>query len=285
MPIPIKNTLRSVYYEFLPHFIQLRSQFVEGCLPDFYIVGVQKGGTTSLYNYLLQHENIATALRKEIHYFDRNYERGIEWYKSHFNEAWKLKTENCNVLTGECTPYYAYHPLASKMIAELTPAAKIIFILREPTARAVSHYKHNVSRGKYKNDMTLSRALSIENDILVKETKKMLASDNRYNEMHDIYSIRDRGVYVNQILNYRQAFPLENIHVLFAEELFQKPDAVLSDLCGFLKLSDYSFNIEKIYNKNTQSIEIDENSVSFLKEYYQDHNEQLASLLNRKLPW
>ena len=58
---------------------------VEGKNPDFIILGTQKGGTTSLYNYLSNHSKICVGSRREIHFFDRNYEKGIYWYKNNFN--------------------------------------------------------------------------------------------------------------------------------------------------------------------------------------------------------
>jgi Sulfotransferase family len=53
-------------------------------LPDFVIIGTQRGGTTSLYRYLTQHPDIGSALRKEVHFFDRYYEKGMNWYLANF---------------------------------------------------------------------------------------------------------------------------------------------------------------------------------------------------------
>ena len=55
-------------------------------LPDFLIIGAQKAGTTSLYNYLQAHPCIASAARKEVHFFDRklNLNKGLTWYRGHF---------------------------------------------------------------------------------------------------------------------------------------------------------------------------------------------------------
>ena len=53
-------------------------------LPDFYIIGTQKGGTSSLYDYLTEHPSIESCYSKEPSYFDRYYERGLNWYKINF---------------------------------------------------------------------------------------------------------------------------------------------------------------------------------------------------------
>ena len=52
--------------------------------PDFIIIGAQKGGTTSLYRYLTEHPDVGGATKKEVHYFDRNFDKGLGWYLAHF---------------------------------------------------------------------------------------------------------------------------------------------------------------------------------------------------------
>ena len=74
--------------------------------PEFIIIGAQKGGTTSLYNYLIQHPQIAPAAQKEIHYFDFNFDKSPDWYCSQFPEPQTGE----NLLTGETSPYYICHP-------------------------------------------------------------------------------------------------------------------------------------------------------------------------------
>ena len=53
-------------------------------LPNFLIIGTQRGGTTSLYKYLVQHPSVAHALTKELRFFDLHYQKGIDWYRSRF---------------------------------------------------------------------------------------------------------------------------------------------------------------------------------------------------------
>lgn len=281
----VKNTLRSAYYAALPHCYQAKSLVVNGCLPDFLIVGVQKGGTTSLYNYLLQHPDVVSASRKEIHYFDKNYHRGERWYQSHFVKANKVKRKNSNSLTGECTPYYAYNPYIPERLAKLIPSAKIVFILRNPTDRAVSHYKHNVNRGKYDRKISLSDALDFEEKHLEHEIEALSPTRSGYGANHDIYSLMDRGKYADQIRRYQQYFPKNNILVLTAEELFDSPNQVLAVLCQFLGLSPYDFSVEKIYNQNPQKIDVENESVERLRLYFKNCNHDLERLLERKLNW
>src|SRR5688572_4751100 len=105
-------------------------------LPSFLIIGVQRGGTTSLYDYLVQHPRIAPAKRKEVHYFDIRYPNGPAWYRKQF--SWWLNVRR-NVMTGEASPYYIFHPAVPDRVRETVPDAKLIVLLREPVARALSH--------------------------------------------------------------------------------------------------------------------------------------------------
>ena len=61
--------------------------------PDFIIVGTQKGGTTSLYKYLIQHPQVQEARKKEIHFFSQSYSQGMDWYLDHFPSKQQSKNE------------------------------------------------------------------------------------------------------------------------------------------------------------------------------------------------
>lgn len=78
-------------------------------IPEFIIVGTQKGGTTSLYNYLKTHPKMKLHNNKEIHFFDRYYTRGMSWYKSWF--PLKIYSK----VTGEATPNYMFYPNTIKI--------------------------------------------------------------------------------------------------------------------------------------------------------------------------
>ena len=115
-------------------------------LPDFLIIGYQKCGTTSLYNYLAQHTNIAPAGRKETHYFSISYWRGINWYKSYFPTIFTKKKKggktNGKFITGEASPQYIYHTYSLDRIQKTLPNVKLILLLRNPIDRAYSAYQH-----------------------------------------------------------------------------------------------------------------------------------------------
>ncbi len=109
---------------------------ITGRRPDFLIIGAQKAGTTSLYNQLTRHPDVARCLGQEVHYFDRHMHRSPAWYFAHFRP--RLFASD-GVVTGESTPYYLFHPRAAERVAELLPDVKLIVLLRDPVARDISH--------------------------------------------------------------------------------------------------------------------------------------------------
>ncbi len=112
----------------------------QGSLPDFMIIGAPKCGTTSLFEYLCGHPNVARPRRKEIHYFDERFERGLAWYRRHFPLVEKPQ------ITGEATTAYLFAKNTPARAAALVPDAKLIAVLRDPVRRVISHYWHNKRR-------------------------------------------------------------------------------------------------------------------------------------------
>ena len=112
-------------------------------LPTFIICGTQRGGTTTLYHYLKEHPQICMSEKKEVHYFDLNYHKSLQWYESHFKDCQNKKVKTI----GEASPFYMYLREVPERIDETLPDVKLIFILRNPVDRAYSHYWHEVKLG------------------------------------------------------------------------------------------------------------------------------------------
>lgn len=105
-----------------------------GPFPTFLIIGAPKAGTTSLAAYLAEHPDVFIAPEKEVHFFNRNFDKGTDWYRSRFADARGQKA------IGEASPTYMYLPHALDRIAETLPDVRLIAILRNPIDRAYSHY-------------------------------------------------------------------------------------------------------------------------------------------------
>ena len=106
-------------------------------LPDFLGIGAQKAGTTYLYSLLSEHPQVFLSSPKELHFFSLHYQKGLAWYQDQFKFA---ATDKC---CGEITPYYMFHPLASKRIRKHLPNVKLIVLLRDPVERALSQFFHS----------------------------------------------------------------------------------------------------------------------------------------------
>ena len=111
-------------------------------LPDFVIIGAQKSGTSSLYDFVVQHPAILPAAKKELHYFSLGYKKGEYWYRLRFPIRASQK-----LLSGEASPIYLFYPMVPGRMKKLLPDVKLIVILRNPVDRAYSHY-HDTKRKK-----------------------------------------------------------------------------------------------------------------------------------------
>jgi hypothetical protein len=124
-------------------------------LPNLIIIGAQKRATTSLHYYLGLHPQVAMAREKELNFFilERNWPKGIAWYRSQFTGPGSIHWET--------SPDYTYHPVLGDVAARthaVVPGAKLIYILRDPVERILSHYVHDWARGA--EHRTISQALA-----------------------------------------------------------------------------------------------------------------------------
>ncbi|MGK7918716.1 MAG: sulfotransferase domain-containing protein, partial [Trichodesmium sp.] len=159
--------------------------------PHFLIIGGQKCGTNSLYNYLIQHPLVAPSLQHEIHYFDLNFDKDLKWYQSQFPQL------EPGIITGESSPYYLFHPLVAQRVFDKYPQIKLIVILRNPVERAISHYYHEVRLGT--ENLTLTAALAAEKSRLTGEVEKIIETGKYYSFNHQHYTYLARGKYIEQL--------------------------------------------------------------------------------------
>jgi Sulfotransferase domain len=115
-------------------------------LPNFLIIGAQKGGTTSLYEYLRRHPQVFMPEPKEINFFVEifNWRRGLEWYESNFKDAGEKRA------VGEASPAYSIYPAfpgVPERIAQTLGEVRLIYLLRDPIERMRSGYLNALARG------------------------------------------------------------------------------------------------------------------------------------------
>lgn len=201
--------------------------------PNFLIIGAQKAGTTSLHYYLNQHPDVAMSSLKEVHYFDANYRKGRNWYRSYFPLLMNARAK----CVGEASPYYLFHPEVPSRVRENYPQVKIIILLREPASRALSQYKMERRKGR-ENIETFSAALGAERQRMFDAVERMSTKPLKLDFEHQAYSYISRGMYYEQISRWLKYFDKRNFLVLESDVLFRDPKRCLSHVYEFLGVGE-----------------------------------------------
>jgi Sulfotransferase domain len=248
-------------------------------LPDFLLIGAQRCGTTSLHRYLADHPHVLPALDKEVHFLSRHWDRGEGWYRAHFPlRARKTGRRSAAPLTFEATPYYLFHPLAADRAAELLPDARLLVLLRDPVARAWSHYRHMVRLGL--EPLSFEQAIEAEPARLAGEVARLL-SDPGYDAVrHRRYSYLARGAYAEQLQRWLNHFPADRILVLRSEALFDDPARCYRRVLEFLGLPPWAPPSFPVHTKQSPAPRGMPPEVRRrLQEHFAPANRQLEALL------
>jgi Sulfotransferase family len=259
--------------------------------PDFIIIGAKRGGTTSLYNYLLEHPSISPLFPgrqhiKGVRYFDSEYARGPRWYRSHF----PLEVTGRHLarpwvrfpLTGEASPYYLFHPLAAQRLAREVPGARIIVSLRDPVERAYSHYKERVRHGA--EPLSFEEALDAEPARLSGEAERIVREPGYRSTAHEDHSYLAQGRYLDMLPRWFGLFPREQFHIVVSEDFYADPDRVVNGAWSFLGVPPGCLQSRRRYNY-APAPELSPATRRRLQSAFAEHNRELERLLGRALPW
>jgi hypothetical protein len=242
-------------------------------LPDFIILGTQRGGTTSLYDWLTGYPSVTAATQKEVHYFDLHYAKGENWYRTHF------PLPRRGQVTGEASPYLLFHPLApGRVAADLPPTTRFIVVLRDPVQRAVSHYWHE-RRLKAETE-SLDVALSLEEERLAGEFARVAAGERSFAHFH--FSYAARGRYAEQLERWFGHVDRARVLVVESERMFGDEPGVLMPVMEWLGLADPPRPFPAL-NEAQRSDRADTDAVQRLERYFEPHNEELFELLGHRL--
>lgn len=281
--------------------------------PDFICIGAMRCGTTTLWEMLRKMPDIYLPEQKELHYFDRDFAKGMPFYFSYFNNAALFQT------CGEFTPDYLAINECCQRIREHLPQVRLIVILRDPVLRAWSHYRYSVRWGT--ESQPIKKALELE---------RIRIENGGYHE--DVfYSYKKRGQYIDQLQDYENTFSRDHIHVVFLEDLTRNKDPVLNGIRNHLglkssirfpsinlahknELSDFPKNLhvhqitrnlkrsyqgDSILHRSVRKIctlaqqrNFQDKSPSIPKDvyhdlsaYYEPFDKRLKNWINRPLPW
>ncbi|HDZ74551.1 MAG TPA: hypothetical protein ENH55_17655 [Aurantimonas coralicida] len=197
---------------------------------NLFIVGVQKGGTTTLYEQMRRHPDIAFGDEKELHILDDEelFTRHDVDLAAAYSRRFAAETQTDAPPRYFCdgTPIYSYWPNSLERLKAYNPDAKLIFLLRDPVERAFSHWRMEYARGL--------ESLSFPEAI--REGRLRVYSDPTAPGHHRVYSYVERGFYGRQFRRILDLFPREQVLVLDNRELRQDQAGTLGKIWSFLEL-------------------------------------------------
>jgi hypothetical protein len=174
-------------------------------LPNLIIIGGLKCGTTSIHHYLGLHPEIQMSKPKELNFFvhELNWDLGLPWYRGRFDSRFPVR--------GESSPHYTNQPRfrgVPERIRDNVPDARLIYMVRDPISRILSHWRHATGAGYETRPME---------DVLTRDDQT--------------YVTRSR--YWMQLEPYLEHFPREQIEVITQEELHSDREGTMRRAFGF----------------------------------------------------
>jgi hypothetical protein len=220
-------------------------------LPNFFLAGAPKAGTTSLYHYLAQHpqiymspikepcyfgtefraENCCDALRPDVDRSQRELQRYLAGpmgtrpfggMVANWDDYLKLFAgARGEPAIGEASPGYLWSKTAARNIQAKVPAAKLLFVLRDPADRAFSQYLHGLASGR------LRRTFREHIDANLKNRSEKFSFD---------FPLLEFGLYSDPLRRYFDLFPPENIFIRLYDDYRAGPAQLFSSMFSFLQV-------------------------------------------------
>lgn len=187
------------------------------CLPNLFIPGAAKSGTSSLHDYLSKHPDICMSVNKEPSYFCRT-DRSLDDYDALYSKC------KDRLYRGDASTSYMVRPQVAQKIRDLIDYPKFVFILRNPVDRAWSHYwwvKGNFGLERDKFRIAFQRDMHKEpkSEYFAKSINKLYYQFGRYS---------------NWINVYYDMFEKKDIHIVVFEDLVSDPERTLDGIYEFL---------------------------------------------------
>lgn len=251
-----------------------------GQLPTFVIAGAQKAGTSSLAATLRKHPEIFVSRPKELHFFDRHWAKGLDWYQQNFPAKPRHRA------VGEGTPSYLFDPVVRERMHDTLPEARILISLREPVSRAYSHYWHQRRIGNEPTE-TFEEALANEED---RSSAKRVKRRVRH-------AYVARGRYLEQLQGLEELYGRDRIHVLLFEDFIDDRVETLRRILRFLEVDETAADTmpeawrNRFRTKDDDSAkarpaaypEIAPETAARLHEVFREGNDRLGEWLGRDL--
>ena len=281
-------------------------------IPWFMILGAQKSGTTSLYDYITQHPLVLQARRRETHALDwrwdvsidsvkeKKFEIAKEFYSQFFFSKQIMK--HPSLVTGESTPSYFLHsdiviPRIKLLNSTNATTSKNHFLvmLRDPVKRAFSHYQMvidphgTVAQKRARGTHWLHRSFeNVINEELNEFIKLEITAESTYDDFkkkylstrplgHGSHSILGRGLYALQLEGYFEQFHADEFKIVFLEDLNKNVQETMNSVYEFLKLPPHKLEDESAkntreYTEDALSIQLKEKLYNFFEPFDKNLN-------------
>lgn len=242
-----------------------------GALPTVVIIGAMKCGTTALHRCLDDHPSVSMAVQKELNFFfgpadpadrpDRplasNWHRGLEWYTAQFQPDAPVR--------GESSPGYTSpeHPEVAGRMAAVVPEVGLIYLVRDPVARAVSQYRHHVADGDERRPI---------DEALLDPASQYLS----------------RGRYYERLTLFLDHFPADRMTVVAQEQLLTDPQRTLAGLFRFLGVDDayWSAALQGRWNTSRTTSDLpSDRVVDRMRDSLRDDADRLRELTGQEFPY
>ena len=228
-------------------------------LPNLFIAGAAKSGTTFIYDRLSNRHDVFMAELKEPHYFCYDEWKDRYYYhapmvrdEGEYLDLFKSAPSGCKY-AGEATAHYLPSVSAAEAIYKKNPSSRVVIILREPVERAFSHYLMDNSR---LDNSRLGGANYSFDQVLESETADCLLLRKEYLEL---------GNYGEQLERFISVFPRKNLFVGLYEQMSSPDDTLYKDICEFLDIS-YDSGGRRVGKSNAYSMP----SSELLKKIYKN---------------
>jgi len=244
-------------------------------LPDFILPGAPKCGTSSLFDLVALHPDVRRGWKKEptnfIHY-------PTSVLRSRMNQPFA----SGRFLCGEGSVEYFFHPDAAGHCASIVPEARIIFMLRDPVARAWSEYRMFVKSGHEKEDfgVVVRRAMQWLSD----PDKAPLCESALRSSFNPIRYVCC-GMYAAMMEKWLRCFPRDRVLIVFSEDYFERPAVVCRKVYEFLKLRDFQPDSYPHARDSGNRSRPEPEISAELRAFYAPYDKALRLLVDNPLPW
>jgi hypothetical protein len=186
-------------------------------LPNFLYIGPDKAGSSWLHDVLIEHPQVFMTPAKDLYFFDRYYDKGVDWYAAHFEKAGDQK------IIGEVCQDYLFHPEAAARVEETLDAPRFMVTLRDPVDRAFSSYLYMLKMGQQPG--AFGEALERRPELI------------------------EHGRYGTGLARFADRFGDDSVYVAVFDDLVADPAAFIDLLLAWLGIEQFALTDELLESR------------------------------------